>query len=67
MAEPACPHCGHAIPAPLSAHGGSGMPMHSHIDCPKCERPLTYFTEGVLAGEWRPDDVAEAERQRSSE
>jgi hypothetical protein len=40
------------------------MPMHSHIDCPSCGRALTYFTEGLLAGEWRMDEATEAERER---
>lgn len=38
--------------------------MHSHTDCPGCKRPLTYFTEGVLAGEWRADEVTERERRQ---
>jgi hypothetical protein len=68
MGTESCPHCGESIPPPWAAHGQPGKkPMHSHTDCPKCRRPLIYFTEGLLAGSWRADDAAERERELQAE
>jgi hypothetical protein len=42
-------------------HGGgsTGMAMHTHRECPGCQRPLIWFAEGELATGWRIDETEE--------
>jgi ribosomal protein S27AE len=63
----ACPNCGELILAPIAWHGVLGQNMHSNRDCPKCGRPLIYFIEGELAGEWRIDEAEDKRRKRHAE
>jgi len=66
MAVEDCPNCGHYIGTPGMFHGGgtSAMRMHTHRECPGCKRPLIWFNEGELAGEWRIDDAEERQRRQ---
>jgi hypothetical protein len=67
MAKQDCPNCGHDIGIPGMFHGGgtSGMPMHTHQECPNCKRPLIWFnTDTEIGSHWRIDEEEERLRRR---
>lgn len=67
MAQGNCPSCGAYIPSPIAAHGMLREAMHSNRACPKCKRPLIWFTERELAGKWLIDDAEEQRQKRSDD
>jgi predicted RNA-binding Zn-ribbon protein involved in translation (DUF1610 family) len=60
-----CPDCGEHIGAPSGSHayGLDQEAAHSNRECPKCGRPLIWFSDEDLAPGWRIDETKER-RQR---
>jgi endogenous inhibitor of DNA gyrase (YacG/DUF329 family) len=69
MAVESCPSCGHDIEEPSTFRTtgiGDAVNWHTTTDCPGCKRPLIWFKEGPLAGEWRLDEAEENRRRRAT-
>jgi len=56
-----CPHCHEVLRPPrITATQYPGeIPFHAQQNCPGCDRPLIYTTEGQLSHRWRPDRTRE--------
>jgi endogenous inhibitor of DNA gyrase (YacG/DUF329 family) len=59
MPSPTCPRCGAEVAAPIDPSES----LERTVDCQKCGRPLTWFTDDRIEGKWIIDEAAEGRRR----
>jgi hypothetical protein len=59
MPSPTCPICGAEVAAPTDPSES----LEYTVDCLKCGRPLTWFTDDRIEGKWIIDEAAEGRRR----